>query len=325
MSDDHATLAAIAAFLEANAAVAGKIAIHEAYAPAEALAGMIPLGDDCAAIPDGDGFLLFAAEGLLESFVADDPWFAGYCAVMVNLSDVAAMGGRPLAVVDVLWTPGREQSAAIWEGMAAASQAYGVPIVGGHTTFTKSGSAFLAAAVMGRARRLISSFDARPGDDLVLAVDLRGAWRGDKPFWNASVGAPAARLREDLALLPKLAENDWRMAGKDISNGGIVGTLAMLLECSRVGAELWLDDLPKPAEAKLTRWLEAFPSFGFLLSVAPAQAAAVTTLFAARGIACAIVGRITARPALTLCYGEARADFLEAADGGALHRRATFL
>ena len=34
---------------------------------------------------------------------AAEPWFAGYCGVMVNLSDVAAMGGRPVAVVDALW------------------------------------------------------------------------------------------------------------------------------------------------------------------------------------------------------------------------------
>ena len=56
---------------------------------------------------------------------------------MVNLSDVAAMGGRPLAIVDVLWTPGLDQSGHIWEGMSAASKAYGVPIVGGHTTVIK--------------------------------------------------------------------------------------------------------------------------------------------------------------------------------------------
>ena len=57
-------------------------------------------GDDCAAIPDGDGHLLFAIEGFVEDFVAQQPWFAGYCGVMVNVSDIYAMGGRPLAVVD---------------------------------------------------------------------------------------------------------------------------------------------------------------------------------------------------------------------------------
>src|SRR5580704_12202726 len=104
MDDDYATLDRLLSLLETNAAVAAKSTIQETYRPAQALSGALRVGDDCAAIPEGDGFLLFAAEGMLESFVADDPWFAGYCAVMVNLSDIAAMGGRSLAVVDILWT-----------------------------------------------------------------------------------------------------------------------------------------------------------------------------------------------------------------------------
>jgi AIR synthase-related protein len=307
---EHAsTLADLVEFLANHPAVADKMTSHHAYAPAQALAGRVRVGDDCAAIPDGDAWLLFAAEGMLESFVAADPWFAGYSAVMVNLSDVASMGGRPMAIIDVLWTPGLEESAPVWEGMSAASQAYGVPIVGGHTTITKNDASFLAAAVLGKAQKLITSFDAQPGDDLLVAVDLRGDWRGNKPFWNASVGAPPERLRDDLELLPLLAESGWCRAGKDISNGGVVGTLAMLLECSRVGAELWLDQLPRPMDAEFTRWLIAFPSFGYLLSVAPENTPHVIAHFATREIACAQVGRVTASPSLVLGYGLARADF----------------
>ena len=67
------------------------------------MSSVVPVGDDCAAIPDGDGFLLLAIEGFMNEFVAGDPWFAGWCGVMVNVSDVAAMGGRPIAVVDAVW------------------------------------------------------------------------------------------------------------------------------------------------------------------------------------------------------------------------------
>jgi AIR synthase-related protein len=309
MDDEHATLTRLLSVLETNAAVAAKATIQRSYAPARALAGDVRIGDDCAAIPDGESFLLFAAEGMLESFVSDDPWFAGYSAVMVNLSDIAAMGGRYLAVVDVIWTPDLDYSSAIWAGMTAASQAYAVPIVGGHTTVTGIGGAFLAAAVLGRAQKLITSFDAVPNDDLLMAVDLRGSYRGSKPFWNASLGAPVQRLRDDLQLLPSLAERGWCRAGKDISNGGVVGTLGMLLECSRVGAELWLDQLPRPNGADLGRWLVSFPSFGYILSVSPGHTARVIALFNERGIDCAPVGRITETPSLVLSYGSARQSF----------------
>src|SRR5580692_9139497 len=287
MNSDEATLAQLIGFLSASNSVQEKIRIRSVYEPAQELAEEVRLGDDCAAIRDGASWLLLAAEGMLPSFVADDPWFAGYSAVMVNLSDVAAMGGRPLAIVDVLWTPGLDQSGPIWEGIGAASKAYGVPIVGGHTTAIKGSSPFLAAAVLGRAKRLITSFDAQVDDDLLVAIDLRGTWRGEKPFWNASVSAPDERLRADLNLLPALAENGWCRAGKDISNGGIVGTLAMLLDCSSAGAELWVDQLPRPKEVDLVRWLISFPSFGYLLSVPPENSERVIAHFASREIACA--------------------------------------
>jgi AIR synthase-related protein len=309
MKRDEATLAGLVAFLSASASVREKLHIETAYEPAKNLVGEIRIGDDCAAIPDGDGWLLFAAEGMLPAFVGDDPWFAGYSAVMVNLSDVAAMGGRPLAVVDVLWTPGLHQAGTIWEGMSAASRAYGVPIVGGHTTVTDKGAAFLAAAVLGKARNLMTSFDAQPGDDLLYAVDLRGAWRSDKPFWNASVNTPPERLRADLEILPELAERGWCRAAKDISNGGIVGTLGMLLNCSSVGAELLLDRLPRPECVGLNRWFISFPSFGYFLSVSPEYSARVVGQFSKRDIACGIVGRITSERSLFLAYGGARALF----------------
>ena len=154
----------------------------------------VPVGDDCAAIPDGDGHLLLAIEGFLDSFVADDPYFAGYCGIMVNLSDVAAMGGRPLAVVDALWSLDGAAADPVLAGLSDAAALYGVPVVGGHTN-TRAAAGNLAVAVLGRAGpRLLTSFDAAPGDDLVAAIDLRGRFRDPHPYWDASTGAPGARL-----------------------------------------------------------------------------------------------------------------------------------
>ncbi|WP_157268206.1 sll0787 family AIR synthase-like protein [Azohydromonas aeria] len=272
----------------------------------------VPNGDDCAALPDGaGGWQLLAIEGLVQDFVQASPWFAGYSAVMVNLSDVAAMGGRPTAVVDALWSRDDGQTAQLLAGMRAACERYGVPLVGGHTNL-RSDAGQLAVAVLGHARSLISSFAARPGDRLLMAVDLRGHWHDPYPFWDASTEAPAARLREDLALLPALAEDGLCDAGKDISMAGVLGTALMLLECSAAGARIALDRLPCPAgmppwqaggataaEARL-RWLSAFPSFGYLLSVRPGHAGAVAQRFTKRGIACADIGAVTAEPRVVL-------------------------
>ncbi len=273
-----------------------------------ALAQAVAVGDDCAAIPDSSGgYLLFAIEGFVDDFVAAMPWFAGWSGVMVNLSDVAAMGGRPIAVVDALWSADAAAGAPVLQGLAAASAAYGVPIVGGHTNHRAARSG-LAVAVLGRALRLLSSFNARPGDELIMAVDLRGRFEDPHPFWNAATTAPPEQLRADLALLAEIAELGLADAAKDISMAGTLGTALMLLECSQVGALIDVDAIPRPAvvadgTVPLLRWLQAFPSYGYLLSVRPAQAAAVRGKFTARGIAAATIGRVTAAPEVVLQQG----------------------
>ncbi|KAB1069985.1 sll0787 family AIR synthase-like protein [Methylobacterium planeticum] len=254
----------------------------------------VPVGDDCAAIPDGDGHLLLAIEGFLDGFVAEDPYFAGYCGIMVNLSDVAAMGGRPLAVVDALWSRGADAADPILAGLSDAAALYGVPVVGGHTN-TRAASGNLAVAVLGRAGpRLLTSFDAAPGDDLIAVIDLRGRFRDPHPYWDASTGSPGARLRGDLALLPGLAEDGLACAAKDISMAGVVGTALMLLECSGVGGSIDLAAIPRPDAVPLDRWLTAFPSFGYVLGVRPDRTPAVRARFAERGLAAAAIGRLDA-------------------------------
>ena len=279
-----------------------------------ALAQAVPVGDDCAAIPDGQGgYLLLAIEGLVEDFITRMPWFAGYCSVMVNVSDIYAMGGRPTAVVNALWSHGMDPAGAMLQGMARASQTYGVPIVGGHSN-NRSERPQLAVAILGQAQALLTSFNATPGDKLVMAVDLRGAFEEPFPYWNASTTAPATRLRGDLELLPRLAEDGVCDAAKDLSMAGAVGTAMMLLECSQVGAVIDVDAIPRPNGVPLQRWLAAFPSYGFVLSVRPEHLGEVLTRFAVRDIACSVVGDVTATREVHLRHAGGQAmlwDFAE--------------
>lgn len=280
----------------------------------------VAVGDDCAAIADGDGFLLLAIEGLLDEFVSAEPWFAGYCAVMVNVSDVYAMGGRPLAVVDALWAAGADRAGPIWDGMKTAAAKYAVPIVGGHTN-SRSDADHLAAAILGRASRLLTSFDARPGDALLAAIDLRGEWFGPYPWWNASTTADQTRLRGDLEILPALAEAGLCAAAKDISMGGLVGTAAMLAECSGIGISIDISTIPTPFvdpppksvlahgrwasdnHTMIGKWLSAFPSYGFLLAVPPPNVPQVVSRFTERGIAVATIGMCDSSHQVTLSDG----------------------
>ena len=276
-------------------------------------ASATPVGDDCAAIPDGDSYLLFAIEGFMNEFVAGDPWFAGWCGVMVNVSDVAAMGGRPVAVVDAVWADGGDGAKPVLDGMRAAAEAFGVPIVGGHTNI-RTDRGQLSVAILGRAKRLLTSFDAKPGDRLVAAIDLRGRYREPFANWEAATDAPPARLRGDLEILPVIAEAGLARAAKDISQGGIVGTAAMLAECSGVAITIDVGAVPKPDGISLDRWILTFPSFGYLLSVEPGNVDAVLAKFGSRGIAAADVGAVTAGTRVSIADGALREtiwDFAE--------------
>ncbi|WP_207456291.1 sll0787 family AIR synthase-like protein [Azospirillum sp. SYSU D00513] len=305
MSLSPDSLATLADTLRASRGIAHKRdidAVVSALSLGFAADRAVPVGDDCAAIPDGDGHLLLAIEGFLNEFVADDPWFAGWCGVMVNLGDVAAMGGRPVAVVDAVWSRDAGEAGTILDGLRAASAAYGVPVVGGHSN-TRNDRGQLSVAVLGRAKRLLTSFDARPGDRLLAAIDLRGRYREPAPYFDAATAAPPERLRGDLEILPALAEDGLCRAAKDVSMGGVAGTALMLMECSGVGGTLDVTAVPRPPGAALDRWLLSFPSYGYLLSVAPEKTDAVVDRFAARGIACAAIGGVEAGSGVRLSSG----------------------
>ncbi len=309
-----ATLADLCATVRTSMGFQHKRDIAHAYRALAPLAGAPRNGDDCAAIPDGDGYALFAIEGLLDTFVRSEPWFAGYCGVMVNLSDVAAMGGRATAVVDALWADGDATAREIFAGMRAASEAYGVPIVGGHTNL-RSAESRLAVAVLGRAKRLLTSFGARPSDALLVAIDLRGAFFEPYAYWNCSTSAPPDRLRGDLEILPQLADAGLCSAVKDISMGGILGTALMMLECSQIGATIDLDALPIPAGTPIERWLASFPSFGYLIAAAPDEVAEIIARFAARDIACARIGTCERESHVTLARAGERERLWSFEDG----------
>lgn len=261
-------------------------------------------GDDAAAISDGDGWQLMATEGFMNDFVASAPWFAGWCAVMVNMSDILAMGGRPTAVTNALWAPDAATAQEILRGMKEASETYGIPIVGGHTNL-RTAQPQLAAAIWGHAKVLITSFDAQPGDLLIACADMRGAYAGDSSNFPAFLDAPKARLRGDMEILPALAEDGLVTAGKDISQGGIAGTALMLAECSGVSITIEPDRI-SPPDGDLTRWMTAFPSYGFLLTAKPENSATILSRFQKRDIHAAVIGNVGVGSTLSLMDGAAQ-------------------
>jgi len=266
-------------------------------------------GDDTAAIACGEHFQLLAIEGMLPAFVEAAPWFAGWSAVMANVSDITAMGGRATAVVNAYWHHDSESAQQLLAGIRAACDAYGLLLAGGHTSLTAGNPAALAVAITGIAQKLLSTLHVVPGQVIAMAVDLDGHWHADSTYWKAFEGVPAERLRSKLDVLPRLAEAGLLQAAKDISNAGILGSLLMLLETTGCGATLDLYALPCPAGADLARWLQVFPSYGFLMTLDERDWSHVQSAFAFEGVRCERIGQVNASGTLSVQSGEQRGDF----------------
>jgi selenophosphate synthetase-related protein len=269
--------------------------------------GLAGDGDDAALVAHGDGWLVLCGEAIAPALLAADPFAAGAAAVATNVSDVRAMGGRPLALVDTLVSPDRDHADRVLNGLQWASERLGVPIVGGHLTL--GAPAALSAFCTGAVRTPLRAADARPGDVLLAAFCLEGSDRGhDPPIWSSLRERNPAQLREDGEALVEVAERGLCHAARDVSMPGTAGSLLQLIELAGCGATLDVDRLPRPGGVALERWLLAFPSFGFVLAAAPEHVEDACEAFARRDLACAPCGTFDDSRALRLAGGGESAE-----------------
>jgi hypothetical protein len=98
-------------------------------------------------------------------------------------------------------------------------------------------------------------------------------------------------LCDDLSILCALAEEGACVAAKDVSNAGILGSLAMLLENAGLGAQVDLSRIEVPDSFDLLDWLKVYPSYGFLLVCDQQAKAATLRRFEERGIWANGIGR----------------------------------
>lgn len=249
-------------------------------------------GEDAAVIKCGREILLMAADGIREDLVDADPFWAGYCAVLVNVNDIAAMGGQSIAMVNVLSCADVATRERIVAGMKEACAKFAVPMVGGHlhpdTTYTA-----IDVAILGKTdrSRLVLSSGASEGEDVIFAMDLDGKFTPDVPYsWDTTSMKSSAIVRRQLKTMNKIAP--FLTAGKDISNPGALGSLGMLLESSGKGAVVDISKIPIPKNVDLLQWLTAYQGCGFVVTCRDARAKDVIDEFARADITATVCGKV---------------------------------
>lgn len=250
---------------------------------------MPPDGDDGAAVLHGNEYIVVCGEAMYPPFVRSDPYAAGAAAVVTNVSDMRAMGGTPIGLVDMLISPDSAHAALVLDGISWAAELLGVAVLGGHSTIGYD--AALAASCTGVAKSPLFGRNAKPGDELLVAFSLEGRYHGNGLFFSSLHDRRPELLREDGSALVEVAESGTVHAARDVSMPGVAGSLLQLLETAGCGATLELDRIPHPPGVPLERWLLTFPSFGFLLAASAGAAAAAAAPFRRRGLACAQCGR----------------------------------
>lgn len=266
-------------------------------------------GEDAAAIEMGDSYVLFATDGIMETLVETDPYMAGYFAVLVNVNDIAAMGGRATAMVDVMSMSEDRVCGRLLRGLEEGVRRFGVPIVGGHTHPDCHYQA-IDVAIIGEVKKdcLIRSCTAEPGDDIVFVMDLDGHFPDNLPYaWLTTLDKDPKLVREQMEAAAKVADEKLAHSGKDMSNPGSIGTLGMMLECSEMGGTVDISKIPVPKDCKdLIRWILCYQGCGFVYACPPENSARIIEIF--KEVRCdgAVVGKVDDTGKLDLVMGSER-------------------
>jgi thiamine-monophosphate kinase len=213
------------------------------------------IGDDGAVLQPEPGKELIAVMDTLVEGVhfpdATDPFDIGYRVVAVNLSDVAAMGGRPRWMTLALTLPAAQETwiARFAEGLHAAAGEFDLALVGGDTTLGKALVVSVQIIADIDAGKAIKRSGAQPGDHIYVTGTVGDAAAGlelissgeSNTYLSARFLRPNARVDFGQALVGAAS------AAIDISDG-LFADLGKLLTASGVGGELDLDALPLSAE-----------------------------------------------------------------------------
>lgn len=263
----------------------------------------VEAGEDAAVIDLGmEDLLLFTADGIWDVVLQQDLRWGGFVSILVNIHDIAAMGGVPISAVNVVSVEDEKALDEISAGMKRACDTYGIKITGGHIhPNAKTNS--IDVAMIGRVNRtsVIYSDTSKVGDYLVYAVDLEGNIHPKLKYNFDSTKKDAKILRVQMEALQRIGRENVASAGKDVSNAGLVGTIGMMMEVSKKGCEIDLNSIPIPNKIDLKHWLKVYPAAGFVISTSEPEKA--IKIFEKHYLTANVIGRVTDSFKVKLCLG----------------------
>lgn len=214
------------------------------------LVGM-PAGDDAGIYQLDEGMALVQTVDVFAPSV-DDPYTFGQIAAANSLSDVYAMGGRPITALSIIGFPVRtlpdEAMREILRGGIDKMAEAGVPVIGGHSINDSEIKAGFAVTGLVDPQRMMTNAGAQPGDRLVLTKPLgTGVLAFAAQIGRALPGSMEAAAQSMAALNRRAAELMVQFhahACTDITGFGLMGHLASMAAASLVDVEIACNELP---------------------------------------------------------------------------------
>jgi thiamine-monophosphate kinase len=227
------------------------------------------IGDDVAVIDSGDKVLLITTDILIEDIHFKrswiDPYRLGRKALIVNLSDIAAMGGTPKYFLISLGLPKNLSLSfltSFYRGLKEGTKRFQVALIGGDTSLSQKIVINICLLGEGEKGDLLFRNGARVGDDLFVSGTLGDAALGLKILQKKEMkGRPKGLIEKHLTPFPRIklgqtiAGHHWATSMIDVSDGLLIDT-SHLLEESKVGARIWEDRIP--LSRLYRKWVHSF-------------------------------------------------------------------
>ncbi len=261
------------------------------------------VGDDCAVVEEGEQWLLLTTDAMVEGIHFELSYFGpahlGRKLATINLSDIAAMGGRPKYALLTIGFPSSPQEdfvKAFFQALKGRLAEFGAQLVGGDTVRSPRGL-FLNLALIGTTAlgKAVFRSGAKVGDLIFVSRPLGAASAGLEQL-QRGLSEPKPLIKAHLDPSPevelglRLAEAGLPSAMMDISDG-LALDLTRLCQASGVGAEIREGEIPIASEiyqAKLSRpalWyaLAGGEDFALLFTLPPEREKDLQALFSPLG------------------------------------------
>ena len=204
-------------------------------------AGVYRIGEDTALVFTVDFF----------PPIVDDPFSFGAIAAANSLSDIYAMGGKPLVALNIVGFPvdlPKDILGEVLRGGCAKAQEAGCLIIGGHTVDDQEPKYGLAAIGLVEPGKQVTNAGARPGDILVLTkpvgtgiITTAGKQGVAEPeVLDRAVSMMSTLNRAASEAMVKVGVN----AGTDVTGFGLIGHLSIMMRASGTGAKITLSSVP---------------------------------------------------------------------------------